>query len=91
MTLKENIDVRFTKAFHGEEREQRKGGRDSKMTISLFLSTLISVKDNLNHMLAAVLGEKTEQKKKEARMMYTMRRIWPGQKGLVLKNQFSKK
>lgn len=73
------------------KREQRKGGRDSKMTISLFLSTLISVKDNLNHMLAAVLGEKTEQKKKEARMMYTMRRIWPGQKGLVLKNQFSKK
>lgn len=43
----------FTKALHGEERAEERS-RDSKMTISLFLSALISPKDNLNHMLAAV-------------------------------------
>lgn len=35
------------------------------MTISLFFSTLISLEDKWNHMLAAVLGEKTKQKTKK--------------------------
>lgn len=55
----------FIKPRHGEERESRKRGRDSKMTISLFFLTLISLEDKWNHMLAVVLGEKTKQQKKK--------------------------
>lgn len=35
----------FIRPRHGEERESRKRGRDSKMTVSLFFLTLISLED----------------------------------------------
>lgn len=35
------------------------------MTISLFFSTLISLQDKWNHMLAVVLGGKKQQEKKK--------------------------
>lgn len=37
------------------------------MTISLFFWTLISLEDKWNHMLAAIRGENTEQKKSEGK------------------------
>lgn len=47
--------------------ERREKGRDREMTISLFFCTLISLEDKWNHMLAAIRGENTEQKKSEGK------------------------
>lgn len=64
LKLKQNIQV-LSSSPATVRRERRGRSRDSKMTISLFFSTVISLEGNRNHMLAAVWEGKTEQKKKE--------------------------
>lgn len=90
MKLRQNIQV-LSSSPAMVRRGRRKRGRDSEMTISLFFLTLISLEDKWNHMLAAVLGEKTEQKKKKKkeatfRTMHKMGRNKTGQIELIKLN-----
>lgn len=64
LKLKQNIQVLSSNPAT-VWRERRKRGRDSEMTISLFFSTLISLEDKWNHMLALVLGEKKNRAREE--------------------------
>lgn len=82
MKLRQNIQV-LSSSPAMVRRGRRKRGRDSEMTISLFFLTLISLEDKWNHMLAAVLGEKTEQKKKKEATFRTMHKMGRNKTGQI--------
>lgn len=84
LNLRQNIQA-LSSSPAMVRRGSGKRSRDSKMTTTLFFLTLISLEDKWNHMLAAVLGRKTEKRKKEAtfNMMLKMGRNKSGQLSLM--------